>query len=100
MHYIYEQIQVIWLYIFGTDARVTLCEQLLFVLWVGVTVPSTYRPGKIWSDGSTGKREAEMGGDSNTSSAMEYNSSWASACQDQVVEVRKEKKKKKSVQDV
>lgn len=65
-------------------------------------LPFTYSPGKTFSCCSTGTRDAEIGGDSNTSSAMEYNSSWASACQDQVAEVGKEKKKtsEKSLQSL
>lgn len=38
----------------------------------------THRLEDLCSVGSQGGKVADMGGDSNTSSAIEYNSSWAS----------------------
>lgn len=46
--------------------------------------------GNFWSGCSLGAKAAEMGGDSNTSSAIEYNSSWASTCAAEGMEVTEE----------
>lgn len=47
----------------------------------------THRLGNFWSGCSLGAKAADMGGDSNTSSAIEYNSSWASTYAGEVIEV-------------
>lgn len=51
----------------------------------------THRLGNPWSGWSQGAKEADMGGDSNTSSAIEYNSSWASTYAAEVIEFTEEK---------
>ena len=51
--------------------------------------------GNFWSGCSQGAKDADMGGDSNTSSAIEYSSSWASTYEGEVMRLQKKKKNKK-----
>lgn len=54
----------------------------------------THRLGNFWSGCSQGAKHADIGGDSNTSSAIEYNSSWASTYTGEVMEVTEEEEVK------